>query len=211
MRSRFPLTVLSAAAMALSGCAGASPNSPGAGAPASWAFQGGSPGAPERTASGTFRRWSDDSTPPAVTYDPSVVPPGATADLEILPSARGMTVTLQVTGMIPGRSYGAHLHTSPCTATPAQAGPHYQNEHDPSAGPSKPSADPRYANPANEVWLDFTADASGTASAVADEDWTFSADYPPKSLIVHSEVTRTAMGVAGMAGPRVACLTLAGQ
>jgi Cu-Zn family superoxide dismutase len=203
--------MLSAAALAMSGCAGASPNSPGPSAPASWVFQGGSPGAPERTTSGTFRPWTDDPTPPAVTYDPSVVPPGATAHLEILPSARGVTVTLQVTGMIPRRSYGAHLHTSPCTATPAQAGPHYQNEHDPNAGPSKPSSDPSYANPANEVWLDFTADASGAASAVADEDWTFSADYPPKSLVVHSEATRTAMGMAGMAGPRVACLTLAGH
>jgi Cu-Zn family superoxide dismutase len=211
MRSRLPLTILSAAAMALSGCAGTSPTSPGAGAPASGVFRAGAPGAPERTTSGTFRPWTDNPTPPAVTYDPRVVPPGATAHLEILPSARGVTVTLQVTGMIPRRSYGAHLHTSPCTATPAQAGPHYQNQHDPKAGPSQPSADPSYANPANEVWLDFTTDASGTASAVADEDWTFSEDYPPKSLIVHSEVTRTAMGVAGMAGPRVACLTLARQ
>ena len=151
---------------------------------------------------------ADDFTPDAVTYDPSVVPPGATAQLEIGARGAGLAVTLQVAGMVPRRSYGAHLHTSPCTAIPAQAGPHYQHEPDPKATPSEPSTDPAFANPANEVWLDFTADASGAASTTAVEDWAFDEDHPPGSLIVHSDVTRTGAGVAGMAGPRVACLTL---
>jgi Cu-Zn family superoxide dismutase len=81
---------------------------------------------------------------------------------------------------------------------------------DPQAGPSRPSVDPTYANPRNEVWLDFTADVRGAAVVTRSERWAWGAT-PPKSLIVHSDVTRTAKGAAGMAGPRVACLTLAGQ
>ena len=68
--------------------------------------------------------------------------------------------------------------------------------------------DPAYANPRNEVWLDFTADATGTARVVTRQDWTFDEVEPPRSVIVHAEHTRTAVGEAGMAGPRVACLTL---
>jgi Cu-Zn family superoxide dismutase len=158
---------------------------------------------------GTFMPWSDADPPAAVTYDPAVVPPGATVRLETSRDAAGVFVRLDVTGMIPRRSYGAHLHTDSCTAVPAQAGPHYQHQHDPKAAPSTPSVDPSYANPRNEVWLDFTADAAGGGSAVVGESWAFDEAHPPRSLIVHAEVTRTGKGVAGMAGPRVACLTLA--
>jgi Cu-Zn family superoxide dismutase len=109
---------------------------------------------------------------------------------------------------VPRRAYGAHLHTRPCTATPADAGPHYQHSPDPKAAASPPSVDPAYANPRNEIWLDFTADAAGAATVTARQDWTFDEVEPPRSMIVHAERTRTAAGQAGMAGPRVACLTL---
>src|SRR5436189_2448 len=88
----------------------------------------------------------------------------------------------------------------PTTAAPA--GPHYQHMHDPA---SSPAGDPAYANPRNEVWLDFTADATGVGSATAVQDWSFEEMSPPRSLILHAEVTRTGKGVAGMAGPRAAC------
>jgi Cu-Zn family superoxide dismutase len=165
-------------------------------------------GAPlvEGTVSGTFLPFPQSAR--AVTYDPKVVPPGATAQVSIARTARGTTVRLTAGGLVPRRAYGAHLHTRPCTATPADAGPHYQHSPDPRAAASPPSVDPAYANPRNEIWLDFTADAAGAATVTAQQDWTFDEVEPPRSMIVHAEHTRTAAGKAGMAGPRVACLTL---
>jgi Cu-Zn family superoxide dismutase len=157
---------------------------------------------PKGIALGTFLPYSAGST--AITYNTAVVPPGATARVAIARSAGGVTVRLAVTGLIPRRAYGAHLHTEPCTATPDAAGPHYQHDAD----PTMPSVDPSYANPENEVWLDFTADSTGSAAATSAKPWTFDEKRPPRSLILHAEVTRTKTGVAGTAGPRVACLTL---
>ena len=155
---------------------------------------------------GVFQPWTAGA--PAVTYDPAAVPAGATAEVLLIPAADGVTVRLSVTGMTPARPYGAHLHTAPCTAVPAQAGPHYQHRPDPKAAASPPSVDPAYANPRNEVWLDFTADQLGQATATATQPWTFDAAAPPRSLVVHAQRTNTAPGKAGTAGPRVACLTL---
>jgi Cu-Zn family superoxide dismutase len=157
---------------------------------------------PELVAAGTFLPYPQGST--AITYDPAVVPPGATAQVTVTKTPDGMRVGLATSGMVPRRAYGAHLHTEPCTASPDAAGPHYQHQHD----PVKPSVNPSYANPKNEIWLDFTADATGTASAVSEQDWTFPPGKSPRSLILHAQQTRTSPGEAGMAGPRVACLTL---
>jgi Cu-Zn family superoxide dismutase len=157
---------------------------------------------PKGTALGTFLPYSAGST--AITYNTAVVPPGATARVAVARSASGVTVRLAVTGLIPMRAYGAHLHTKPCTAMPDAAGPHYQHDAD----PTMPSVDPSYANPENEVWLDFTADSTGSAAATSAKPWTFDEKRPPRSLILHDQVTRTKKGVAGTAGPRVACLTL---
>jgi Cu-Zn family superoxide dismutase len=92
----------------------------------------------------------------------------------------------------------------PCTADPEEAGPHYQNHQDPVV----PSTNPIYANPDNEIWLDFTADASGNATSIASHGWDFSPARAPRSLVLHAEHTHTAAGEAGKAGARVACLTL---
>lgn len=172
------------------------------------AAAGGALGVPlaEGTVSGTFLPFPASTR--AVTYQPTVVPPGATAQVTIARTATGTTVRLAVTGLVPRRAYGAHLHTRPCTATPDDAGPHYQHSRDPKAAASPPSVDPSYANPRNEVWLDVTADARGAASVTATQNWAFDEAAPPRSLIVHAEHTRTAAGKAGSAGARVACLTL---
>ncbi|MGX6606702.1 superoxide dismutase family protein [Micromonosporaceae bacterium Da 78-11] len=163
---------------------------------------GTNPLTPGTEASGTFLPYRPGST--AITYDPAVVPPGATATVTITKTAYGTVVRLTAGGLVPRRAYGAHLHTQPCTAVPDAAGPHYQHMHD----PKTPSVDPSFANPTNEVWLDFTADSAGSAAAVSDQDWTLDPTQPPRSLIVHTARTNTASGVAGTAGARVACLTL---
>ena len=74
--------------------------------------------------------------------------------------------------------------------------------------PVRPSTDRAYANRRNEVWLDLTTDTQGAGSATAAPRWAFDELTPPRSLVLHAERTRTAAGVAGTAGERVACLTL---
>jgi Cu-Zn family superoxide dismutase len=159
------------------------------------------PEVPDGTTTGTFVPYTPGAT--AITYDPAVVPPGATARVALAPAAAGVTVRLAATGLVPRRAYGAHLHTRPCHAAPDAAGPHYQHRRD----PETPSVDPAYANPRNEVWLDFTADAGG-AAGVTEVHPAFDGGTPPRSLVLHATLTRTAAGQAGTAGPRVACLTL---
>ena len=162
--------------------------------------------APDLVAKGTFLPYRPGTT--AVTYDPAVVPPGATAEVAVTRLPSGMAVRLRAAGLVPRRAYGAHLHTRPCTAVPDEAGPHYQHRPDPAAAASPPSVNPSYADPRNEVWLDFTADAYGGASAASELAWLFPAGAPARSLVLHKQQTRTSAGVAGTAGARVACLTL---
>ena len=156
---------------------------------------------------GTF---SADTTSTAITYDTATVPVGASAEVTISGTGSGTVVKLKVSGLVPSRAYGAHLHTKPCGATATEAGPHYQHSADPAAAASPPSVDPAYANPRNEIWLDLTTDAACTASATSSQDWTFDSATGPRSLIIHAETTKTAPGVAGKAGDRLACLTLQG-
>ena len=158
---------------------------------------------PRGTTEGTFRPWRTAAQ--AVTYDQAVVPAGATATLTITRTGYGTTVRLTTAGLIPARAYGAHLHTAPCTGVPDKAGPHYQNHPDPV---SPTSGNPVYANPGNEIWLDFTTDPKGAATATAAHGWNFDSARPPRSLILHAEHTHTTPGEAGKAGPRAACLTL---
>ena len=201
-------TVLLVAGLLAGGCAetgtSEAPANPGGAASA------GATGVPSVAADGSirgvFQAWTAGAT--AVTYDPTAVPAGATARVVLMPAADGVTVTLSMTGLTPRRGYGAHLHTAPCTATPAEAGSHYQHRPDPKAATSPPSVDPAYANPRNEVWLDVTTDPLGQASATASQTWPFDAAGPPRSLVVHAQRTETAAGTAGTAGARVACLTL---
>jgi Cu-Zn family superoxide dismutase len=164
-------------------------------------------GGADQTVGGTFEPYRAGAT--AITYDPAVVPAGARAQVVVTGTTKGVQVRLTAIGMVPRHRYGAHLHTQPCGPLPAEAGPHYQHAHDPAAAASPPSVDPAYANPRNEVWLDFVADANGAASAVSEQQWTFPAGASARSLIVHEQPTRTAPGEAGTAGARVACLTLA--
>ncbi|WP_199514594.1 superoxide dismutase family protein [Nucisporomicrobium flavum] len=215
---RLALPLVTALVAALAGCADtggytpagvtAQPPPPGTpflvtggGSPA--VSPGPSGGAPlsQNTTSGTFLPSPQGTR--AITYDPAVVPPGATAEVTIDTTTQSLRVRLQVTGMVPRRSYGAHLHTASCTSVPDDAGPHYQHD----IAPSKPSTDPVYANPQNEVWLDFTADLRGAATVTSVQDWTIDPVRPPHSLVIHAERTRTGKD-AGTAGPRVACLTL---
>jgi superoxide dismutase, Cu-Zn family len=141
----------------------------------------------------------------AVTYDQKLVPAGATAKVTSSSSGGATTVALTVSGLVPNRMYGAHAHANACGAKGDDAGPHFQLKQD----PVKPSVDPAYANATNEIWLDFTSDASGAATAKATVPWEFPADRRAKSVIVHAMPTMTAAGKAGTAGARAACIDVA--
>jgi superoxide dismutase, Cu-Zn family len=134
----------------------------------------------------------------AVTYDPRV-PAGARASVMALPIGGRTVVVLLVSGLPPHAHHGAHVHVRPCGPAPADAGPHFQDVVD----PVQPSVDPAYANPRNEVWLDFTADASGTALSSAVVEWTFDGRQAD-SVVLHEHHTQP----GGGAGARLACLRL---
>jgi Cu-Zn family superoxide dismutase len=138
----------------------------------------------------------------AITYDPSRVP--VDADVAVVQAVSGgQTLTLlAVRGLPPNQHFGAHLHKNGCGANPQDAGSHYQHQPD----PKTPSTDPAYANPHNEIWLDFTTDATGSAHSVSTVGWTL--DNRRRAIVIHAEPTNTAPGHAGEAGARLACVDL---
>jgi Copper/zinc superoxide dismutase (SODC). len=141
----------------------------------------------------------------AITYKPDLVPAGATVKVTSASGAGKSTVTLELSGLLPDRRYGAHAHTKPCGAAGTDAGPHYQDKKD----PVSPSVDPGFANPQNEIWLDVTTDAQGKASATSTVGWVFTDAAHPASVVVHANHTLTEPGKAGTAGDRLACVTVA--
>lgn len=142
-------------------------------------------------AEGRFAAPARGTAPAAVTYDRKLVPVGSRIEVRQRIAKNGATtVELRVAGMKPGHAYGVHVHRRRCGADPAAAGGHYQH---------RPSTDPAAANPANEVWLDFTADARGAGRASARHSWGFRRGEA-SSVVLHSE--------PGNAGARTACFTV---
>lgn len=140
-----------------------------------------------------------------IAYSPAV-PAGASAEVHSVETGDGRTiVTLHVTGLAPSTEYGAHAHVNACgPVSGLTAGPHFQFEKD----PVSPSTDPAYANPDNEIWLDLTTNAAGNGHAKAVVDWQFAREDRPRSVIIHAEHTATGPDDSGMAGARLACLTV---
>jgi Cu-Zn family superoxide dismutase len=135
----------------------------------------------------------------------AAIPVGAHARVDAVYNASGASiVVLHVWGLAPNTAYGSHAHVNACGTTGAAAGPHYQHVVD----THQPSTNPAYANPQNEIWLDFETDSEGNASATAKEDWQFSPDRRPGSVIIHAEQTHTGPDDSGTAGARLACLTV---
>ncbi len=134
-----------------------------------------------------------------ISYDPRV-PDGARATVLSTSTDGGTYVLLHASGLLPNRDYGAHAHTNPCGPSPADAGPHYQHVQ---GG----ATDPAFANPRNEIWLDFTTDAWGRGVAYSRLDWQFG-ERRPGSVVLHEEHTHTEPGHAGTAGARLGCLTV---
>ncbi|MFF2698235.1 superoxide dismutase family protein [Streptomyces cyaneofuscatus] len=123
----------------------------------------------------------------ALTYDTALVPAAARIEITQYADRTSHRVGTRLRGLVPNRAYGMHVHTSPCAADPASAGPHYQH---------RASAT---ADPVNEVWLDFRTDRNGNGEAEARHEWGFR-DGGARSVIVHD--------AQGGAGKRVACFTV---
>jgi Cu-Zn family superoxide dismutase len=140
--------------------------------------------------------------PKGITYDVVKVPSGAKLSTGSSVASGQTSVELKVTGLLPNTKYGSHVHTKPCGAKPADSGPHYQHEKD----PVTPSVDPKFANAQNEIWLDLTTDAQGSATSTATVKWEFRAGEA-NSVVIHAAHTSTEHGKAGTAGDRLACLT----
>jgi Cu-Zn family superoxide dismutase len=149
-----------------------------------------------------------DRASAAFTYNPGFAPEGADVSVTVRSVGTTTVVDLEVSGLLPNRAYAAHAHTNPCGATGDAAGPHFQNNVDPAAGPGRPSVDPAYANPQNEIWLDFRTDGDGNGGSTAQVPFVFG-DRAPASVVIHEgEATATEPGRAGSAGARLACLTV---
>lgn len=151
--------------------------------------------------SGTFAEYSEGAV--AVTYNPSRVPEGSSAQVDLEEAEDSTTVSLSVKGLEPDMMYGAHVHVGACGEDPDDAGPHYQNEQD----PETPSTNPQYANPENEIWLDFSTDPEGNAEAQSSVGWQLR-EGEGRSVVIHTMHTKTEEGEAGTAGDRLACITI---
>ncbi|TDC13610.1 superoxide dismutase family protein [Streptomyces sp. 8K308] len=128
--------------------------------------------------------------PRAVSYDPELVPPGAHITVTEYVVDGALTVEVSARGLVPGHTYGTHVHVAPCGADPEAAGEHYQNK-------------PGTVDAENEVWLDFTADADGAGGAISEHEWLFRPGEAA-SVVLHERAT----GPDGMAGDRVGCFTV---
>ncbi|AOS65939.1 Cu/Zn superoxide dismutase [Actinoalloteichus hymeniacidonis] len=162
--------------------------------PASWPFL--------RVNTAEFAETLTEST--AVTYESATVPVGGEVAVTSWRYGReGTRIILGVSGLVPNRAYGAHLHVEPCGADPTDAGPHYQHVVD----PVQPSVDPAYANPENEVWLDFVTNDDGEAITTTTVQWR-PEGLGRRSVVIHEHHTATGHGEAGTAGARLACVTV---
>ena len=149
-----------------------------------------------------------DRATTAFTYNPALAPEGATIEVESDGRGGSTEIRLDVDGLLPNRGYAAHAHVNACGPTGDAAGPHFQNQVDPAAAPGKPSTDPAYANPQNEIWLDLRTDGNGDGESRAEVPFVFTGRAPASVIIHEAEATATAPGQAGSAGPRLACITV---
>lgn len=118
---------------------------------------------------------------------------GVRAKLEAHTTRRGRTIVeLELKGFaraLQGRTFGAHAHTGPCSATVA-AGPHYTQ---PGTAPLRD----------RELWLDFTVGDDGEASVEVRRDWAFPSGAA-KSVVIHADPTAP----TGVAGTRLGCMAV---
>ena len=120
------------------------------------------------------------------------------------PASSRTIVALHVRGALPLHEYGAHAHAAACGPLGTDAGGHFQNVLPPTG---TPAGDPAYANPTNEIWLDFATDEYGNGHARSVVAWQPS-ERRPMSVVIHASHTSSEPGTAGTAGARLGCLSV---
>lgn len=139
---------------------------------------------------------SSRSTGPDYTYGATGEFSGATAEVHVVTTGDGgsmITLHVRDADAVAGRTFGAHVHQSPCGAEGSAAGGHYQHA---------PTGDLE----GREVWLDFTVNPTGNGHASARRPWSVD-QSAPRSVIIHADPTAP----NGAAGARLACIDLDGR
>lgn len=115
---------------------------------------------------------------------------------QITRTADGTSVKINVRGLEPGATYGAHLHNASCAVN--EGGAHYKDNP---AGLSTPP---------NELWLSSTSDpmvgitanAAGVAQGRGSADWV--ARPEAEAVVIHA----IPPGGTTAGGPKIACADL---
>jgi Cu/Zn superoxide dismutase len=139
---------------------------------------------------------SDRSTGPEYTYGTTGEFTAATAVVQVVTTGDGgsmITLHVRNADAVAGRTFGAHVHQSPCGTEGSAAGGHYQH------------ADTGDLE-GREVWLDFTVNRAGNGHAEARRPWAVD-QSSPRSVIIHAAPTAS----DGTAGARLACIDLDGM
>jgi Cu/Zn superoxide dismutase len=139
---------------------------------------------------------SSRSSGPEYTYGTTGEFTDATAEVHVVTTGDGgsiITLHVRNADAVAGRTFGAHVHQSPCGTEGSAAGGHYQHG---------PSGDLE----GREVWLDFTVNGAGNGHAEARRPWAVD-QSTPRSVIIHAAPTAS----DGAAGARLACIDLDGM
>lgn len=158
---------------------------------------------------GTIATATPSAPAAAITYNPTLAPLGGHMTASLTPSGDSTVADLTVSGLAPNRGFSVVAHVNTCGGVPGGEGPRFQKRIDPAASPTKPSTNPEYSNPTNEIWLDVHTDSTGAATSHTTVPFVFT-DRGPQSIVVHDQpqTTATSGQALGQTSDRVACLTL---
>lgn len=121
------------------------------------------------------------------------------AQLERINGA-GSHVSVRVSGLRPGATYGIHLHNAPCAAANPGGG-HYKHD---AAGVAQPPNELWPSSDAQNAVAGVTANTAGVASGRGTAEWL--AGSSAVSVVLHAGIGHGATTTAG--GPKLACADL---
>lgn len=125
----------------------------------------------------------DHGSGPTVVHDLAYA--GVKTQVHSWAKGGGTDLRLMVKGLPANRSFGAHVHVTPCGADPLASGGHYQH-----------STDTTVPLASREVWLDFTTDDEGKAVGETSIPWLIAAGTAG-SVVIHANPTNPTTGAAG--------------